>query len=340
LFLILPVRHILHRHTCLYRFFLLLISLALSSCATVHYPLQADQLKAYVARDGQDPLIERYAPIYIIEEDSKDHNRIGTPSVRIDDDDQIFYINPDRPAVYYCKQSFRTEKGFYTNLIYRVHFEKVPFSIVPFYLNTGRNVGLIFIVTLNEADEPVLLTTVHTCGCYLFFIPTSYTPNAAYPIDWQKEKWQWVFGEYLPARLDYDASALPALHPTLLIRSNTHRVKALWLDIPESIAGSYEKIPARLLPMDTLDQLSVNGDETSFFESTGARKGYVKDSHKPLERLLMSWWTLDWRIGEDKMYDPVEGCDNKFYTSVKFWARKESDMCYFPQFLKYWNWNF
>ncbi len=36
----------------------------------------------------------------------------------------------------------------------------------------------------------------------------------------------------------------------------------------------------------------------------------------------MSWWTMDWQIGEDKAYGP--GSDitgTTFYTSTKFWAR-------------------
>jgi hypothetical protein len=53
----------------------------------------------------------------------------------------------------------------------------------------------------------------------------------------------------------------------------------------------------------------------------------------------MSWWTLDWRIGEDKAYEPDDPGSITFYTSVKFWARNKSDMRNFPQFLRYWGWN-
>ena len=54
----------------------------------------------------------------------------------------------------------------------------------------------------------------------------------------------------------------------------------------------------------------------------------------------MSWWALDWRIGEDKMYGPPEKSNSVFYTSIKFWDRQESNMWNFAEFLDYWGWKF
>ena len=313
----------------------------LSSCATVNYPLTPDNLKSYAITESADnQLLKKHSPIFIIEEHQKSYNRVGTPSARYNEKNkEKIYIDPDIPTIYYMEQSFETSKGSYNNLIYRVHFEKTPFSLFPFHLTYGNNIGLIVIVTLNGHNKPVLFSVVNTCGCYLSITPTSFTPKDAYPDDWNSDEWQRVFGEYIPAYLDYAAqNSQPTLHPTLLIRSNTHRVKGLWLDTINSVSQLYTMASSDLLPMGSLERLSINSDHTSFFEINGPRKGYVKNSHKPLERLLMSWWAFDWRIGEDKKLGPDAEGNSVFYTSIKFWDRKESNMWDFPTFLKYWDW--
>lgn len=76
----------------------------------------------------------------------------------------------------------------------------------------------------------------------------------------------------------------------------------------------------------------------SFFETEGSRKGYVKDNTKLLERFLISWWAFDFQVGEDKAYSTHDKSDTVFNTSLKFWARKASDLKDFPKFLDYWGW--
>jgi hypothetical protein len=65
-------------------------------------------------------------------------------------------------VIFYLKQEFSTEHGKYTNLVYRIHFPKVPFSIIPFNLTSGNNVGVIVVITLDSQQRPVLVTTVGT----------------------------------------------------------------------------------------------------------------------------------------------------------------------------------
>jgi hypothetical protein len=315
----------------------------LSSCATVHYPLTPDKLKSYAIPDAADnQLITRYAPIFIIEEPQKSFNRIGTPSARSNKKNkEKIYIDPDIPTIYFMEQPFTTPKGSFSNLIYRVHFEKIPYSLFPFHLTAGKNIGIIVIVTINNLNKPVLLTIVNTCGCYLSITPTSFTPEDAYPAGWNPDTWQRIYGEYIPALLDYAAETNQHdLHPTVLIRSNTHRAKGLWLDTIGSVSQFYEMIPGKLVPMDSLEKLQTNGSYTPFFEKNGSRRGYVRGSHKPFERLLMSWWVFDWRIGEDKRLGPEAEGNSVFYTSVKFWDREKSNMWNFATFLQYWGWNF
>jgi hypothetical protein len=52
----------------------------------------------------------------------------------------------------------------------------------------------------------------------------------------------------------------------------------------------------------------------------------------------MSWWAMDLYVGEDKDFGPGEDTGTTFYTSLKFWDRKKSDMWNFNDFLSYWGW--
>ncbi|MCF6267949.1 MAG: hypothetical protein L3J57_15635, partial [Desulfuromusa sp.] len=115
--------------------------------------------------------LNRYAPVFWIEEHAAAYNRIG--AVRAMAEDKIF-IDPKSAVIYAEERQFSTAKAEYTNLIYRVHFPEVPGGFSPYFLGAGKNVGLLIILTLNAQGQPLLVTSVHSCGCYLAFIPTSY----------------------------------------------------------------------------------------------------------------------------------------------------------------------
>jgi hypothetical protein len=186
----------------------------------------------------------------------------------------------------------------------------------------------------------VLITSVHTCGCYLAFTPTSFLPQEALPAGWNKTTQQ-IYGESLPGILKLTTNQPHngrAPRTVVAIRGDTHRVMGITQEEELNLTGKHKAVATPLLPMQALHAIAVDGTTTSFFETEGARKGYVKESLKPRERLLMSWWTMDWHIGEDKVYGPGD-TGTPFYTSTKFWARDRSDMGNFPQFLRYWGWN-
>jgi len=312
-----------------------LLSLSVS-CTGVQQMAKDGSLSQYVsvARDGSR--LALYAPVYIIEESSKDFNRIGTPAVRKDDNgDPDVFIDPQVPTIYAMEQKVQIKANNFTNLIYRVHFQETPYN----HLTGGKNVGLITIVTLDQKEQPVLITTVHTCGCYVGIVPTSYLPDKAFPEQWPPEA-QKVYGEQLPSRLELKPLWDRQQKFVLQIRSETHRVMNLDVLSEKDIPSATHVITARLKPMSALTKLPFNDTVISFFETEGARKGYVRNSHKPLERLFMSWWSMDWRIGEDKDLGPKEQTGTTFYTSLKFWARDKSDLWNFADFLKYWGWKF
>ena len=318
--------------------FLLLPLLLLASCARLEVPAGTSGLLAVTARDRGQPT-DRFVPVFLIESPEKPYNLPGTPRVSVGKNgSECISIDPAQASIYTKEHRFSTARGSYTNLIYRIHFSETPFSLVPFNLGAGRNVGLLVIVTLNGHGQPLLYTTLQTCGCYLAFVPTTYLPDDAYPENWRKDQRQIVFAQSLPAFLDFPASDPAGSKTVVQIESATHRIKDIRLVDRTSLAAFVTR-HARLSPLESLKKLPAeDGGTTSFYETAGGRKGYVKGSHKIWERLLISWWALDWRVGEDKEFtaDPQDG--PVFYTSLKPWARNVSDLRNFTAFLKYWGW--
>jgi len=311
---------------------LLLLLLALvSGCSGVGRTLPEGPMVRYGAVG--DDLFSRYAPVVMVENPHAQYNRIGQVAARRDEQGaEQLYIDTQVPAYYLQQQAFSTERGDYTNLIYRFHFTEVP----NLRLTAGDNVGMIVIITLDAQQRPLLITTVHSCGCYLGMVPTSYLDPQYYPSDWPAEQQQ-VFGERLPARLDYPAEFNPSLRPVIYLRDATHRVMDIQL---LDVAHHTHFLRVAMLPMDQLYQVPLAGEDatTAFFYLEGRNQGYVKGSSKPWERLLMSWWAFDWNIGVDKALGDPEQTGAVFYTSLKPWARDESNLWDFAGFLRYWGW--
>jgi len=65
----------------------------------------------------------------------------------------------------------------------------------------------------------------------------------------------------------------------------------------------------------------------------------VKGAHKRWEFALVSWWTWDAHVGHDKRYAAADELGKRFYTSLKPWNRKKSDIWEFSNFLSFWGWD-
>ena len=312
-----------------------------SACISTKYiPVQpSEPATAYLAQVDQSNISE-YAPVFLVDESDLLYNRIGTPSVINTESDELsIYIDPGKPSIYVQERDFQTANASYKNYIYRIHFQEVPFSLFPFYLSSGKNVGLIVVVTVDEKSNPVLITTVHTCGCYLSFVPTSFLHEESFPDGWNFKK-QKVFGENLPGLLDLNGPLHTASNfkIVILLRAGTHRVKWIKTEHLENIEKEYQILYAPMIPVEKLKFLGQDDKTTSFFETSGSRRGHVKGSYKPFEKIFMSWWAMDLYVGEDKDFGPGEDTGTIFYTSLKFWDRKKSDMWNFNDFLSYWGW--
>ncbi|MFN2365157.1 MAG: hypothetical protein ABR523_01690 [Desulfurivibrionaceae bacterium] len=282
--------------------------------------------------ERNDTILNRYAPVFLVEENRKNYNRIGTPAARLDDSgEEVIYVDTGEASVYAMTQEFATDRDGYTNLIYRIHFPQTPLP----HLTAGWNVGLLVYVTLNSEEEPVLITTLHTCGCYLAFIPTGNLPEGAKPDDWPEQE-QTVYGQSLPVVVEKDS---PGERLIIKISGATHRVTDLDYADPSRF-DRINRIPLHLNPMDALNRLPIPDDgATSFFETEGFRKGLVKGSRKPLEMTLMGWWAFDPHVGVDKALGPPDETGATMYTSLKFWNRDKSNIWYFRRFLDYWGWD-
>ncbi|MFH1060718.1 MAG: hypothetical protein V1797_18820 [Pseudomonadota bacterium] len=279
-------------------------------------------------------LARRFAPAFLVYNPHQAHNLIGQPRAELDAKgwEQIS-VDPARAVIYWQQREFATARGAYTNLIYRVHFPATPYSLAPFFIGAGRNMGLMVVVTLDAARRPVLVTTLGTCGCYVALAPTSRLPAAARPAGWTGEPQQ-IYGETLPARLDYAGLKAPRL--VVGVRPGEHRVMSLMVAEEAALTRHPDRVAADLAPAEDLTRLPLpGGGRTSFYHQSGLLAGHVKGAWKPWETLLLGVVSLDGLVGMDKAY---AGTGNPFYTSLKPWARRDSDLWDFPRFLQYWGW--
>lgn len=278
----------------------------------------------------------RLAPSLVIHGWDRPYNRIGSPKASRDAQgfEQIV-MDPARPAMYWRAVPFSTAKGSYVAYIYRVHFPETPVSLIPFFIGAGNNMGLFVVVIADQARRPVLVATLGTCGCYTSLTPTSHTPAWAYPAGWQDKPVE-LYGETLPARLDYGGQEKPRL--VVEVRPGEHRVMGLGVQPAARLAEPrlYREHPTPLMPADELRRLPLEGGTTSLFYDDGILEGHVKGAWKPWETLFIGWWCLDGVVGMDKAYG-VKG--NPLYTSLQPWYRQSSDMNDLPGFMKFWGWN-
>jgi hypothetical protein len=309
----------------------------LAGCAH-HYPLpREDQQWAYRVDAPVESGALSWAPVFIVYGHARQYNRIGRPTIRVTDEGrERVSIDPEHPSIYVMQRTFATTRATYTNEIYRVHFPKVPYSLAPFNLTAGKNVGVLVVVTLDRQKQPVLITTVGTCGCYKAFVPTRYLSAEALPQDWTGQR-QEVYGENLPRMLSLDGYRQPRL--VVHLRPQVHRIMDLEvLDDAQLSSQRFRSVSMQSYPMELLDRLPVEGGVRSFYYQKGVLKGHVKGSMKPLETLLMSLISLDWFVGMDKAYADTAQTGNPFYTSLKPWRRTDSNMWDFARFLSYWGW--
>lgn len=313
-------------------FLLVFCLVALSACASV--PRSPALVYLPEPPLGVAPV---HTPAFLVDDADQPFNRIGTPTVQKQGSgNPLVQVDPARASLYFETQQFSTAKGSYTNLIYRLHFSEVPFLWTSPHLTAGNNPGLLVIYTLDQASTLLLVTSVHTCGCFLAFTPTSAMPSSFFPDNWSLEP-QEVYGQTLPGLLPLPTEA-NAIRLLFSLESETHRIRDAAAVSAAALEQFSQERNIAMRPMQDLYALPSGNSTVSFFEEEGPRRGYVQNNTKIWERLLMSWWAFDLYVGEDKAYSQLDQSGTVFYTSLKFWAREDSDLKDFPQFLTYWGW--
>ncbi len=297
----------------------------------------AGTTSAYVM-EGADGLVQRFAPVFVIEHDEEASNKIGTPSARLTESGKTqVYVDPSRPTIYTEVETFETERERYTNLIYRIHFERNPFSLFPLNVGAGKNVGAIAVVTLNSREEPVWLTTVQSCGCYHAILPTDYLPAEARPADWDENGFD-VYGEQLPGVLKLKDGPVDR-RIAITIRGGSHRCKGVSIESEAALPAAWSVVPVPAAGTEALKALPLpDGAETSFYHTEGRRKGLVKGAYKPMETALFGLWAWDHNVGQDREYGPKEEAGRRFYTTLFFKHKKDSDMWHFARYLEHNGW--
>ncbi len=312
-----------------------LLSLVLPGCTSLQNSSSGfSELTVVVPPSGSTDRLADFAPVLVLPEAQRPYNRNGRIKAQPTAAGEDIIVDPDQPVLYAGRFRFSTEKGVYTNLVYRVHFQKIPWSLVPFHLGAGRNVGLLVVVTLSWDQVPFLVTTVNTCGCYVSVIPIRSLPLEDYPREWNSKR-QVVYGEVLPG-------VLPAYSKDdvllVKIRPEVHRVMDVRV-LPRRRLKEKETVQAQMLSLQSLHHLSLSsGKTTSMYYSNWPLRGHVKGAIKPLESLLLSLVSLDFYVGMDKEYGDTAMKSNPFYTSLLPWNRHASDMNNFAGFLRFWGW--
>jgi hypothetical protein len=311
-----------------------LLVLFLSGCA-VHENTMEENASLHVIVDTSSSDLETvFAPVFVLSGQQESYNRIGRVLAEKVNGHEEISIDPNQPVIYAGRFPFSTQRGVYLNLVYRVHFQKTPFSLIPFHLAAGNNVGLLVIVTLNEEHIPLLVTTVNTCGCYTMVIPTGFLPDDAYPEDWDTRE-HYFYGEVLP-------TGVPAYNSDdallITVRPKVHRVMDVNIFKRKKLLAK-EVVVAEMMSLQSLKTLPLeNGEVTSFYYDQWPLQGHVKGSIKPWESLLLSLVSLDFYVGMDKEYGDTKQSGNSFHTSIFPWNRQASDMNDFGKFLGFWGW--
>jgi hypothetical protein len=294
--------------------------------------LDYTKMKGFVLEKGEEPLL-RFAPIFLVEAFDKEYNRVGTPSARFDKKhNEEIYVDPAKATYYTEIIPWESGSAKYTNLVYRVHFEMSRSNSKSRDGGKGRNVGCIVIVTLNEAGKPVYFNSTQTCGCFHAILPTTFTPEEAYPKWWNKEAAS-VYGENLPGIMNYPEDFADDVRPVVFLRDGNHRTADVQLASIGSVRETYELVPASVAPMESLKHLPLGDGETSFYFEEGKKKGLVKGAYKRTEALALGAWIGDSRVGQDRIYGGEEELPRGFYTTIKRKEKDASDMWDYAGFL-------
>lgn len=168
-----------------------------------------------IGREAQGMLFTTFAPVFEIET-TGDYDRFGPLSWRAQ---PAPAVGTTQPVVYRRLAFTRYGKRVLLQLIYVIWFSERPEQGL-FDLLSGRLDGIVFRVTLDPAGVPLVYDTIHPCGCYHMFFPTTRVTARPTP----EPGIEWAFAPTTLPALD------PAQRIVLRIESRTHYVVSVLPD--------------------------------------------------------------------------------------------------------------
>jgi len=263
-----------------------------------------------------------HAPTFRIIGAENAYNRVGMPSLYAG---WIFRVkarvDPETPAVFVERREDRIGDRDVAQLVYRVHFEKIPLRFSRYFFEAHRNPGILVMLTTDaKSGEILFVSAVHTCGCYLAVVPSDAVDPSWLPEDWPEE--QTLYGQRLPGKL---AASDLAEGLVITLASQSHRVTAIEAG-PLEDTETERELP--LVPMSQLEALPVEGREgqvASLYYGTWPLRGRVRGAWNAMEGLtLFGLLSLDPTVGMDKQFGNPAETGTRFYTQLPFWMHERS----------------
>lgn len=216
--------------------------------------------RAVLSRLEQDVLLAAFAPVVELERDAG-HNRIGTPVWQRPGRPTV---NISQPRVYGDVAQTRFAGATVTQLQYVFWFSSRPKSN-PLDLLGGRLDGMTLRITLDAEGRPMLLESMHNCGCYHQHYPLQGLVARQAP-------------DYAEPPLVLDSAGPPTGQKrlTVTLRDRSHYLRRVYLSEPSQGRPG----PAQeylLSDYDELRSLPAEEGRRSLFESDGLVAGTERD---------------------------------------------------------------
>jgi hypothetical protein len=157
-------------------------------------------------------LFDAYAPEVEVEI-SGDYDNIGALTW---DQGSTPFVDRTKPVVYRRLSWTRIAENTHAQLNYSFWFSERP-SSGALDLLAGKLDGIIFRVTLDQAGQPLIHDSIHSCGCYHLFFPTVQAKPKPAP----ESMMEWAFvPQQAPA-------LLPSQRIVLRLQSRSHHLIGL-----------------------------------------------------------------------------------------------------------------
>lgn len=149
-----------------------------------------------------------HAPQWQVET-TGEFDRIGAPVLK----DEEPTVDPSHPITYFQPAYTRFGGRVLVQLVYVAWFSERPKDgLIDSY--AGRLDGLVWRVTLDEAGQPLLYDTVHSCGCYHYYFTAQPLPRRPQGGFWDEP-------------VLFPQAQVPAAPFAIRVQSRTHFVRRL-----------------------------------------------------------------------------------------------------------------